>query len=334
MYRLILTIAVIFAFNAASHAQTEKAAFSFLPKKRIPVSKLGVNAFANDPRFGSVASQLREVRRTLRLRHIRVLFAWNDQVQPSPSSAIDFSFYDDIVSHIPSTTKAIVVLTDVPTWMSNSNNWTDGDPRKTFAERWAKVVAARYASKKKILGYEVWNEPNTDMFDENSTLSLTKNPENYVALLRSSAQAIREVAPQKLIISAATTAINQDYPDTLNYNKDLFDLGLESLVDIWAVHFYGSGLESVIFPGGVADFLNDLQKPIWLTEIGEKGYSQQREYMERYLPFLIELIPGIARAYYYQFTDSTSADNSYGLRNLTPGKQYSDLYQYLKSRSR
>ena len=87
-----------------------------VPRKTIDVSILGTNAFASDLRFGSTAAQLREVSETLGLKHIRVLFAWTDAVQPSPGSALNLGFYDEVAASIPAGVDALVVLTGAPGW--------------------------------------------------------------------------------------------------------------------------------------------------------------------------------------------------------------------------
>jgi hypothetical protein len=84
--------------------------------------------------------------------------------------------------------------------------------------------------------------------------------------------------------------------------------------------------------GGVADFLNGLPKPIWITESGAQGVNSQLEYGERVWPFLTDKIPGIERIYQYQFAEATPADVTYGLRNLSGDLPVSDLYVHLRDR--
>lgn len=300
-------------------------------RKPIDISKTGVNAFANDGRFGSIRSQLNEVHSTLGLGFIRILFAWNDEIQSSPSDDPNFALYDAIADAIPDGVDAMAVLTDVPSWMSNSENWIDGDPRKTFAEKWVKIVAKRYAGNSKISSFEIWNEPNMPGRRDNSILGLETDPGAFVALLSFSSSAVKSIAPNKRIVSGATTAINQNFPDTLNYNKAAQDLGAEGVVDIWGVHYYGRQYERVVTENGVADFLNGLSKPIWITESGAQGVNNQLAYVEQTWPFLSEKIPGIRRFFYYQFTEATSPEQTYGLRNLSSDFPVSDLYLYLKA---
>jgi len=302
-----------------------------LPTKPLNTALLGISAFVNDQRFGSISAQFREVNKTLKLKHVRVLFAWNDAVQSSATSQPNFSFYDNIAKAIPRGTSAVVVLTGIPSWMKNSSNWTDGDPRKTFVEKWVKVVVARYSRNRQIKSWQIWNEPNMLSNPDNVTLDIATSPENYVDMLSMAAAASRSVNSKKLIVSAATTAINQGYPETLDYNKGLVTAGIENIVDIFAIHMYGTHLETILFLG-VGDFINDITKPIWVTESGEKGVNNQRKYAQQFWPYLFKQFPAIKRLYIYQFTEATPAKSTYGLRNLTKGFFVSDLYIYLRDK--
>lgn len=302
------------------------------PRSKIDARRTGVNAFANDQDFGPVRSQYREVRNTLRLKYVRVLFAWNDDVQPSADSAINFSFYDEIARSLPARTQALVVLTGVPSWMQNPENWIDGDPRKTFVSLWVEPVLRRYRKRSKLKAYQIWNEPNSDSFGENAVLQVLDSPENYRHMLCEAKQVFARVAPRRKVVNAATTAINQDFPDTLNYNQELQSLGVEDCLDYFAFHYYGSAYETLIVPGGVSDFLNSIAKPLWLTESGERGVNNQLEYVERTWTLLNKQITGIKRFYYYQFTEDSGPDSTYGLRTKSASQPVSDLYIWLRDR--
>jgi hypothetical protein len=107
--------------------------------------------------------------------------------------------------------------------------------------------------------------------------------------------------------------------------------GALSFTDAYAFHFYGKSVERVLF-GGVADFLNSIPKPLWITESGAQGVYKQLEYAQRIFPFLRDQVPGIDRIYLYQFTESSPAATTYGLKNLTPGLSVSNLYINLRDR--
>ncbi len=303
-------------------------------RKPIDTSILGTNAFFNNSQFGSIAAQAKEIKNTLKLNRVRVLFAWNDAVQPTPGSSPDFSFYDDIASKVAARDlEMLVIVTGAPSWMSNSANWsTDGNPRKTFGELWVRKVASRYSSNAQVVGYEIWNEQNELGEPDNVALDIASNPANYVELLCYASSVINDVAPGKLVISGATTAINQNFPETKNYNRDMKEAGVEACSDVYGVHVYGKQFENFVRGGGVIDFLTSVTKPIWVTESGAQGVNAQLPYAEQMWPYLREEIPSIARIYQYQFVENTDASFTYGLRNLTSGSTLSDLYVYLRDR--
>jgi hypothetical protein len=301
-------------------------------RKEIDTSRMGVNAFVNDARFGSIRNQFREVRDTLKLNHVRVLFNWDDNVQPTPNSPLNFSFYDDIVSALPSGVDAMVVLTAVPSWMSNPSNWIDGNPRRTFVEMWVKPVTERYAANAGIIAWQIWNEPNMLVNPDNQLLDIAQNPQNYVEMLALAHNIAKQAAPGKLVLNAATTAINQNYPDSKNYNRVMRESGAEQFVDVWAIHYYGRQYENVIRSRGIRDFASELIRPIWVTESGAQGPNSQLGYAEEVWPFLRDEIPSIDRIYHYQFTDSAPLEQNYGLRTLDPSFPVSDLYIHLRDR--
>ncbi|MCO6432359.1 MAG: cellulase family glycosylhydrolase [Deltaproteobacteria bacterium] len=328
-----LAIILITAFSVACNSSDVKDAIDLIegvPRKDIDRSIVGVNAFVNDARFGSIDGQFNEIRDTLGIHFVRILFAWNDAVQPGPGSTPNFSFYDDIAASLPPGVDAIVVLTGVPGWMGDPANWIGGDPRATFVSRWVEPVVSRYASNGRIIGYQIWNEPNMAANPDNITLGLAAGPQSYTAMLKAAFNSVRQIAPSKLVLSAATTAINQNFPDTLSYNRIMVDSGALDALDVFAIHYYGKQYENVIQDGGVQDFLNGLNKEIWVTESGEQGVNNQLAYAEEVWPFLTERVSAIKRIYYYQFAEATPADVTYGLRNLTPGLSVSDLYVHLR----
>lgn len=296
-------------------------------RKTIDTSRLGVNAFVNDGRFGGISAQFGEVRDTLRLSHVRILFNWDDAVQGSASSNPNFSFYDSIVSSIPDGVSAFAVLTGVPSWVPPG-----AEGRSAFVNQFVRRIANRYKSNGRLIGFQVWNEPNMLSNPDNQLLDIAQNPENYVDLLANAHSTIKSIAPNKLVINAATTAINQNFPETLDYNQRMVDAGIESFLDRYAVHYYGRQFENLVRNGGVADFLNARGAPKWVTESGAQGVNSQLPYGEQVWPYLIEKIPGIERIYVYQSTEATPSDTTYGLKNLSSDFPVSDLYVWLRDR--
>lgn len=299
-------------------------------RKPIDTTRMGINAFGNKPAFGSPCAQFADVRDTLKLKFIRILFQWNNGVQPSPGSPIAFGFYDELARCIPAGTDALVVLAGLPTWMGDPGNWIEGNPRTTFVERWVRPVINRYAGNGRIIGFQIWNEPNRDVDADNSILEVLDNPENYVELLARAHSIGKDRAPGKLIVNAATTSLVQNFPATLNYNIALRDAGIQNFTDVYAIHYYGKQFEKFI--SGGRGFLQSLSRPIWITESGQQGMTQQLPYVETVWPYLREQVSGIDRIYYYQFGSQSAPENSFGLRNPSPTSPVSDLYIFLRDR--
>lgn len=305
-------------------------AFSPPDRKPIDRSKVAVNNFFVNPEFGSISDQFSDIRNTLKINRVRILFAWTDGVQSSPDAPLNYSFYDSIISQIPSGVAVDIVLAHTPSWMTNSANWTrDGNPRLTFVDRWVRPTVQRYANVGSVEAWEVWNEPDAVTVPSDAALGLT-DPANYAEMLAYASNVIRDNDRSALIVMAASQSIQQNFPTNLNYNKSLRDLGVENFVDVWNVHYYGTRFESVVTENGVADFLNSIGKTIWVTESGEQGPNDQLAYVETAWPFLTEKIPGIQRFYYYQYSGTEPAELNYGLRTTDPALPVSDLYVYLR----
>jgi hypothetical protein len=190
---------------------------------------------------------------------------------------------------------------------------------------WVKPTVTRYKANARISAYQIWNEPNDTANPDNAALGF-QDPNKYIETLASASSYIKTQAPGKLVINAATTAIAQNYPKTLNYNKALLSAGITRLVDRFAIHYYGSNYQNVILPNGISSTLAKIDIPIWVTESGRQGSNRQREYIERTWTLLDNNIPKIERYYYYQFTDGTPGSSSYGLK--FPGG-ISDLYRII-----
>ena len=299
-------------------------------RKPIDTNRMGVNAFFNTPGFGTPAQQYNEIRDTLGLRYVRVLIAWTNEVQPSPDAAPDFGFFDAIIDAIPPGVEVLVTVAHTPDWMTNPANWTDGDPVTTWVDRWLTPVVQRYANDPRISSWQIFNEPDHLLVPSDSSLGLT-DPAAYFRMLQLGAARVRQIDPGSLVVLAASRSIQQASDANLNYNKALRDLGAADLVDIWAIHYYGRQYEKVVISGGVADFLNGLNKTIWMTESGEMGFDKQIQYVETTWPFLREQIPAIDRIFYYRLYSTEPRDITFGLRTA---EGVSNLYTFLRDRPR
>jgi len=300
-------------------------------RKDIDRSRLGINAFGNDAQFGSPSDQFLEARDTLGIKFIRMLFNWDDNLQASPGDALSFGFFDALASSIPDGVDAFVVLTGVPSWMADSAHWVEDNPRTTFVENFVKPVVNRYKGNGRIIGFQIWNEPNMLANPDNSVMQMTESPDNYVELLARAYGIVKDMAPSKMVLNAATTSINQNFPSSLNYNKGMRDAGAKEFTDVWAFHYYGKQFKKLV--GDIERFLNGLDMELWVTESGQQGVNEQLAYGEQVWPFLRDNLPDLNRIYVYQFAEATSAENTFGLRNPSADLPVSDLYVHLRDGS-
>lgn len=295
-------------------------------RKRIDVSRTGVqNFFLSQNVFGSVSAQFRDIQR-LHLHYVRILVAWTDGTQPSPSAPLNLGFTDQILSNIPAGVDVLVTLAHTPSWFTNPVNWKGKNAREAYVEQFVRPIVNRYKGRRGIIGWEIFNEPNDISVASDASLELIQ-PANYLELLRLSFQSIRQIDPGKLVVMAASLPINQDWDDNISYNRALRDLGATNFTDVWNIHYYGKQYERV---GQIAGFLNSLGKPIWISESGVQGPNNQLAYVEEVWPFLDENIQNIDRFYYYQYSSTDPVNSNYGLRTNDPNFPVSDLYIYLR----
>lgn len=313
MKNLILLL-TIFLFSCGS------------PNGDIDTTRMGVNNFfINQEHNGSMKEQAKEITETLKLKSIRILFSYQ-RLSDIPNS---FSFYDDIVAALPEDVEVLGVITSAPPQFQNL------DPafaRRLWVDEYLTAIVDRYKSVPQIKAFQIWNEPNTGfLFPENNWLDVTDKPENYLELLAMGEQVVRELAPDKLIVSASTTSLIQNFPDTLHYFEGMLDGGLEELVDIVGIHIYG---DDYIKLSLAMRNIDHIQKPIWVTESGERGTLNQLDYVKNTWPRLREGLLQIDKIFFYQMYDSDNRpERTEGLRsNLNTGQELSDLYIYLRDR--
>lgn len=332
---LIKSVSVVLGFlllgcNLSDHKDKIRAVIDEPPKKNVPVEKLGLNAFFNDSRFGSLAFQINDVVNNLRINRLRILLRWDDFAHPSRDVKPAFSLMNDILSNLPSNVKVLVITTGTPSWMKNHRTWVQGDPVRTFIDLWFTPFVEFIARFSQVEAIQIWNEPNDMAQPENQIMNFS-NPENYLRMLSMGAQVIRSVNSRIKVVNAATTAVNQRGHNALEYNKKLISLGAHHIVDVWAFHYYGRQFERFFQNGGVKDVVERVGKRVWITESGEQGVDKQLDYAQRVWPFLFENLKNLERIYVYQYTENSPPDRTYGLRNLS-SRPFSDLYQFLAER--
>ena len=152
------------------------------------------------------------------------------------------------------------------------------------------------------------------------------NAADYVDLVARVAPAIRSRSNAP-VIGAATVSINQSFPRHLDYNRDMVDAGLLPLIDVYNIHWYSVQLEKLTF-GGIAGFLNGTGEPVWDTESGETGSTEQLSFASDVFPALKDEIRRLERIYIYTYFDAQPSSNTFGL--VSAEGIESDLYQFLR----
>ncbi len=300
-----------------------------LPLGRLSHSSLGLNAFANERVFGSIRSQYREAVNVLKIPRLRILFSWNDQIQPNGEAAPFWGFYDEIISSLPRGSRAVIVVTGLPSWARNKGD--NSYKQSLFLNDWFYKVLSRYNRISSIEGFQLWNEPNDKNNPDNAALGFLDNPEQFVKFTNTGRLIQKNLNVKSKLISAAPTSIIQNFPQTALYFKLLLDNGLQEQVDVISLHFYGESIERLIASNIITDQIFRITKPLWITESGIKGAKNQEKYARRLWPYLFSIFPSLKRIYIYQFTDSLPPEQSFGIRSGSDGKTYSGLYHYLRN---
>ena len=289
---------------------------------KIPRDKLGVqNEFVSNPK-GDPAAQGADIRNTLMLRHIRTSFYFDEGFLPTEGSSPNFARFDAVMASIPPDTTVLPILAYAPNWLARRADW-----KNVFINRYVIPVLDRYGSDSRIAGWEIWNEP--DGFCNGRVAPagvLDCSPGDYVDLVARVSPEIRKRSGAP-VVAAATTSINQSFPDHFNFNKNMVGAGILPLIDVFNFHWYGEQLEKLSF-GGIADFLNGTGKPVWCTESGERGSTQQRQHAEDVFPAFDDQIKNLERIYIFTYFDGAEPSDTYGL--VANNGIESDLYQFLR----
>jgi hypothetical protein len=222
--------------------------------------------------------------------------------------------------------KALVVITGAPNWALNGFN-----PRGAFIDNAVKKTLDRYTHTDSVAGFQIWNEPNM-VTDENKKMGFIDRPESYVEVAAEAYRAKKRYCPNKLIVSAASTSIIQNYRDTIKYNEKLIAAGLQDQIDVFAFHYYGDSYFNWARPYGALEFLKKIEKPIWITELGTAKFGNHESYARTRIPYLKSKLSKLENVFWYQYT-SAVGDEDYGLIKYGPSSgELSGLYNYLVNR--
>ena len=289
----------------------------------IPRESLGVqNEFVTNPKGGAPA-QAADIRNTLDIRHIRTTFFFDEGFLPTEGSQPNFARFDAIVGAIPADADLLPILAYAPQWLANRPDW-----KSVFINRYVIPVLNRYGGDSRIGGWEIWNEPDGFCNGRGGPPVgvLDCTADDYVDLVRRVAPEIRARSGAP-IVGAATTAINQSFPEHLDFNKRMVAVGLLDFIDVYNFHWYGEQFEKFVI-GGIGDFLNGTGRPVWCTESGEQGVTNQLDYAEDAFPVFEDQVDRLERIFIYSYFDGAPPASTYGL--VASDGTESDLYQFLR----
>lgn len=163
-----------------------------------------------------------------------------------------------------------------PAW---SDKWGPDTPRRRAAyAAFARATALRYRGR--VSAYELWNEPNVEIFWRPAP-----NVPDYVALVKGAYARIKAVDPDALVLAGATApAPNSSHRiDEVTFIQRAYGRGVAGSFDAWSHHPYSSPMRpSRTHPQNswfqmccgapsirsTMDANGDAGKRIWGTEFG------------------------------------------------------------------
>ena len=251
---------------------------------------------------------------TLGVTWVRLTFDWF-QIEPQRGS-FNWDTADQQVERAQNRRlKICAILNGTPKW-ANGGHSTQTPPRD--AQDWIDFVTAvvsRYRSSQTIGAYEIWNEPNLDRFWKG------KQREYIDKILIPGARAVRSADPNALVIAPAFSnqwIFQSDWP-----LREVVRVAGDQ-IDIVSVHYYPDA--HVPFGEYLDRWIGTsrLEKPVWITEIGELGCSgkkgwlnQQSQNYENFLQAISERSDWITNVFPYRLWDPRDQcdknGNGYGL---------------------
>ncbi len=198
--------------------------------------------------------------------------------------------------------EVLLCLGQTPAWASSNPAAPPADrqgqtaPPKNLEDwrNYVRTVVRRYRGK--IHAYEIWNEPNLDLFYSGDIHTM-------VELTREAAQIIHSTDPTALVVSPSFTGM-----EGVQTLREFFRQGGAQYVDVVGYHFYVTPDAPEQIPvlaqkvhSAMAAY--HIQLPLWNTEIGwskPKDFANDYEasaYVARSL--LLSWASGIARFYWY-----------------------------------
>jgi polysaccharide biosynthesis protein PslG len=191
----------------------------------------------------------------------RQIISW-DEVEPS-QGRFEFRKYDQILNLLDQNRiRTLGILAYTASW--TQLDWNDLPDTDLFLQ-YVRQVVRRYKSRVKY--WEVWNEPDQKMYWKKQDAS-----RSYVALLKRVHDVVKEEDPTAMVVLGSA--------NTAGPIKEIYDAGAKNHFDIISLHPFMSPLKSdalhrirEIFDDvrKIQAGYQDLQTPIWFTELGCPG---------------------------------------------------------------
>lgn len=239
--RPLLTALLLLAFASFAHADK-------FPPPVVPEG-LGLNT-------GHGSLGLRdddfEAIKAAGVRYIRVDFTW-DQIERTRGE-YNFAAYDKLIAKLKKHgVKPIILLAYGNKLYDPDGGGINTEEGRAGYAKFAATVVKKYNKEIEGIVYELWNEPNTEMF-----WRPRQNAEQYTALVQAASVAMREADPAAIIVSGGVTDLGWD--QTRDFLEDCFALGLLKHVDGVGVHLHGGASNNKV--ERVTDQLKWLRKTI------------------------------------------------------------------------
>lgn len=229
---------------------------------------------------------------------VRFVFKISARINPAEREQIDkgFAQYDQIVhAYNQVGVKSLIVINQETVW--GNAPWNGNGDWFEYARQLAATasqIAARYRRYGDRVAYQIWNEGDK----RNNPASVYVEPEDYAIVLRETAAAIREAAPQApVIFNGMATGPQQ----TATYiQRCMAELGGVLPVDAVGIHPYTRWATRAPFDWGkmygtLGDAFATLERELpgvkfWITEI---GVADDNEIGPQYYPDIADYMEDI-----------------------------------------
>jgi len=293
---------------------------SFFKKKRyLSYFPNGVNYDITTPELEFLKEDIVDIRNGLRLDYIRIHFTWDELINPTKDSSIDFTKFDEIIKEISKTNlKILIVLNGAPSWLIYHH-----EPTKYFL-KYIKEISTRYTSCENILGFQIGKELNVSHRD-NVLYEFNTSPGKYIILLSQAYLAIKKINSKFLVTNGSTASICENFPHNFNYNKLMLKMGAIAYIDVYSINYYGDSYFNLLRPSGIFNYLKKIKKPMFITEIGHHNPNKHKKYASDKIPYLCLKFPQIVGVFWFKYRDRNAW--LYGMKH---DHSTSDLYKILK----